>query len=506
MLNRLWCVILISCLGCLQLSAEFPVALDGSVIANVGSGDFAPFYMMSNRFGILTQPYSVLARISVDKKMDFNRRFSFGFGADFIGGYSSSCGYERYSLKNNDFEMIQRRPAAVRAQQLYAEIKYRSLFLTAGVKEIGSAMLNDRLSSGDITWSANFRPVPGVRAGFHGFEDIPFTNGWVQINGEFFYGRPNDNHWLEDHYNYYNYYVTTGRWINYKRVYFRTNPEKLVSVTVGMQAAAQFGGTQYEYSAGELLEKNKAPLGLKEFVNMLIPHQGEGFWEGNHLGSWDFKSTIQIGNGHQINAYFQWPWEDGSGIGKMNGFDGLWGIEYHNSRRGIITGAVVEYLDFTNQSGPLHWDPDDFPGTTITDWATGSDDYYNHYFYNGYACFGISQGSPFMTSPIYNRDGYMRFVDNKVRGFHVAVEGVVSDRLNYRAMFSYRQAWGSGYIPRVNKAHDTSAMIEGEWYVPYADGLSLKGAVAVDRGDIFGNNFGVSLTFSYRGELRLWKR
>ncbi len=500
-------ICVLTVLSCIQsLRAELPVEVGGSITANVGSGEFAPYYLMSNNFGVFTQPYSALARVSAVKKTDFGERFSFGFGADIIGGYFSSRGYERFSTEADIMVMIQRRPSAVRLQQLYGEIKYRALFLTVGAREVGSAMLNDRLSSGDLTWSANSRPMPGARMGFHGFENIPFTNGWVQVNGELFYGRPADNHWLEDHYNYGNYYVTTGRWVNYKRIYFRTNPQQLFYVTVGMQAAAQFGGTQREYVDGKMIEKTKASLGIKDFIDMLIPRQGDDFWVGNHLGSWDFKSTFRLDGHSEVMAYFQWPWEDGSGIGKMNGFDGLWGVEYHRSERGPVTGAVVEYIDFTNQSGPLHWDPDDFPGTTIVDWATGADDYYNHYFYNGYACYGLSQGSPFMTSPIYNRDGYMRFVDTKARGFHVAVEGAVSSLVDYRAMFSYRQVWGSGYIPRIDKVHDASAMVEALWRIPSVSGLSLKGSAAIDRGNIFGNNFGVSLTLAYKGEFLLWKR
>ena len=88
----------------------------------------------------------------------------------------------------------------------------------------------------------------------------------------------------------------------------------------------------------------------------------------------------------------------------------------------------------------------------------------------------------------------------------MAVEGCVARDVDYRAMLSYRQAWGSGYIPRVAKVHDFSAMVEASWLVPTVKGLSLKGSAAVDRGDIFGNNFGVSLTLSYNGEFTLWKR
>lgn len=505
-MRKLTLSLIFSIIGALCLAAEVPVEAEASFMVNAGSGKFAPFYLMSNRYGVLTQPYSVLARVSVRKNLESCGKFSYGFGADFIGGFFSSRSYDRYEVDRQGIVGIDRRPSAARVQQLYGEVKYRSLFLTAGLKEVGSAMLDDRLSSGDLTWSSNSRPMPGVRIGFYGFEDIPFTNGWLQVNGELFFGRPADNHWLEDHYNYRNYYVTTGRWNNYKRIYFRTKPSQPVSVTFGMQAAAQFGGTFRSYNDGVLTETVKADLGFSDFIDMIVPHQGDGYWTGNHLGSWDMKTEIKIGGEHSLSPYFEWPWEDGSGIGKMNGFDGLWGIEYRRSAPGIITGAVLEYLDFTNQSGPLHWDPDDFPGTTLTDWATGSDDYYNHFFYNGYAYFGMSQGSPFMTSPIYNLDGYMRFVDNKVRGFHAAVEGCISPRVYYIAKVSYREAWGSGYVPRMRKVHDTSASIETAWQMPSVNGLTLKGAVAMDRGDIFGNNFGVMVSLVYKGRISKWKR
>ena len=81
----------------------------------------------------------------------------------------------------------------------------------------------------------------------------------------------------------------------------------------------------------------------------------------------------------------------------MNGFDGLWGLEYRSDHSNkLITGAVIEYIDFTNQSGPIHWTPNDRPGTPITSHSSGADDYYNNYIYNGYQSRGLSIGSPFV--------------------------------------------------------------------------------------------------------------
>lgn len=58
----------------LSAKASYPVEYRGEVIANAGSGDFAPYYIASNNFGILTQPYSVLARASARRGMEMEKR------------------------------------------------------------------------------------------------------------------------------------------------------------------------------------------------------------------------------------------------------------------------------------------------------------------------------------------------------------------------------------------------------------------------------------------------
>lgn len=488
---------------CLKASAQTTVEYEEEIWANTGTGTFAPYYMASNRFGTITQKSTIQSRTSIRRKMDMSGRWSFGFSADIILNGSSATDYERYDSDIKEWHSRPLRQSVLWIQQLYGEVRHRSVFLTAGLKEVGSALLNDALSSGDLTWSANARPIPGVRIGFIDFVDIPFTNGWLQINGNIFYGRPTDNGWLKQHYNYYNAFITTGRWVNYKRCYFRTNPAMPLSVTVGMQAAAQFSGYQKYYINGNIEFEEKAPLRVKDFFDMMFPHGSDTFYAGNHLGSWDMTARYSLKSGDIFKAYFQWPWEDGSGIGKLNGFDGLWGIEYQFAKKGPVNGAVIEYIDFTNQSGPLHWAPGDSPGTTIPGQATGADTYYNNYFYNGYTNYGMSQGTPMLKSTLYNTDGYLRYSDTRVRGFHLAVTGSVTKNLDYRAMISYRKSWGDTFIPRINTVHSTSVMAEARYSLRSAPQWSFKAQIAMDRGNMYGNTFGAGISVSYRGSFKL---
>ena len=97
---------------------------------------------------------------------------------------------------------------------------------------------------------------------------------------------------------------------------------------------------------------------------------------------------------------------------------------------------VVEYIDFMNQSGPIHWAPGDFPGTSLVSQATGSDDYYNNKTYNSYANYGLVLGTPVIMSPIYNTDGQILCLNNRMRGFHIGAEGSISPKVDYRVLLN----------------------------------------------------------------------
>ena len=184
-------------------------------VLNAGNSELAPYYIASdNCLGGITQQYSALVMAGAAKMWSKYRRFSWYAGLDIWGGYTSSAGYERYK-GNGQFEVQKQHPARAWIHQAYLGAKYRSIFATAGQKFKESPIVNGELSSGDLVWSMNARPPVGLRAGFIDFQDIPFTKGWVQLNGEFGYFRQFDDKWLENHYNYYNHFITTGTWLHY---------------------------------------------------------------------------------------------------------------------------------------------------------------------------------------------------------------------------------------------------------------------------------------------------
>lgn len=500
--------------ACMAAGAVAGAPVDGSYTATVtgavGGSDFAPYYVAANRHGQLTQNADVLVRAGAVIASAPTDKFSYEFGADLVGGYASSADYLRWvpETGGNPGHGVAnpQHPSRLWVQQLYGRIDFRGVFLTAGLREHASALLNHRLSSGDLVESGNSRPIPEVRAGFNDFQDIPLTNGWVQIQGELSYGKLTDNGWMKHHFNYYTGHLNLGALYTYKRCYFRTKPSQPFSVTVGMQVGAFFGGETTWYTKGEAVQHRKHSKGIGQFFKMLLPTDGgKDYYSGSSLGSWDLMGRYRFVNGSTLKAYMQKPFEDGSGIGFLNGFDGVWGLEYRASSPGIVSGVVVEYLDFTNQSGPIHWDPDDETGTDITNRAEGNDNYYNNYEYNSYAYYGMAIGTPFLPSPIYNTDGYLQFANTRVRGFHIGVEGTVTENVCYRVLGGYRKGWGTARVPLAKPVGDTSLMVEGTYTMPSVSGLKISAQLAMDCGKMFGNKFGAAVSVSYTGNFHFGK-
>ena len=485
----------------------FDIEYEASLTANVSIGTFAPYMLGSWNYGRINSASGIWQDGRIEKKMTLDRRFSWGAGVEYIAGYGTAADYDRY----NDGEWTRKsvRQAPVRLHQIYGEVKYRGVYLLAGMKERHSLIVDDELSSGDLTRSNNACPIPGVAAGFVDFQNIPFTNGWVQIEGEVMYGRFMDKNFRENTFSHYTGLLSYNNEYIYRRCYFRTKPSQPFCVTVGMQAAGEFGGVAYQYQKGSITRTENRGFKIKDIFNMFIPREGtgEGFYQGNSLGSWDFKARYAFSGGSQLSAYFEWPWEDGSGIGKMNGWDGLWGLQYNFAKAGAVSKIVVEYFDFTNQSGPVHWAPSDDPGTTITSRATGGDDYYNNGFYGPYSNYGMSIGSPFVVSPLYNLDGYPGYAHNRARGFHGAVCGDFGSKWHYKAKVSWQEAGGMGRYPAPRKLHDTSAMAAVKWTpAGRLKGLAVRLEAAFDTGNLRGDNFGALIGVSYTGTFKAGKR
>lgn len=504
---RLALVSLLILSGGLRTFADVEVEYHASVAAQASSKKFAPYMLGSWNQGRFVEGNGIWQEAGISKDLDLSKRFSWSVGLDYIAGVSSKAYYSRWIETEKEWSRHSAHIPDVRLQQLFAQIKFRAVYLTLGMKYSHSCIVDDCLSSGDLIRSNNAMPIPGIAGGFVDFQNIPFTNGWVQIDGEVMYGKMMDSRFKRAEFNYNYGDLSQNIWYNYKRCYFRTNPEKNFYVTVGMQAAGLFAGTMYKYIDGGIYNTMHRGFRIKDVLQMLFPREGgENYYTGSHLGSWDFKADYKFRNGSKLSAYFEWPWEDGSGIGRMNGWDGLWGLQYNFAQKGIVSKVLFEYLDFTNQSGPIHYDPEDNPLNPITGHSQGADDYYNNAYYGAYSNYGMSIGTPFLLSPIYNSNGDLSFMHNRARGFQVAVEGNPVDWIEYRVKAGYELAGGKGPMPAYRKLNATSGMLMVNTRpLRKLPQLEFGVRMAFDLGNLRGNNFGTQLQVAYRGLYNLKK-
>ncbi len=478
-----------------QDSLSTSVTYDVTAETAVGTGDFTAYQLVTNRHHVLsTRPNTAYLRGAVNASHQLSRALSLNASVDLVGSVHADH--------------------KVYLQQCYANMQYNKFFVEIGSREIGAVLRDDVLSSGAFAKGTNAKPIPQAHFGTSDFWTVPYTKGWLQIHFDFGYGKFMDSNYHEDLFNHtqgVNGKYSTGAWYHQKHLYFRSNPEKRFFAIVGIEHVAQFAGNSYERRGNGIYAKEKS-ANLKAFWDIILPRGDKNYFEndamedwvfGNHLGTMTVQLGWNIDCHHTVQAYLDNPFEDGSGIRKGNGWDGLWGLQYTNRTQGrqYVHGAVVEYFQTTNQSGPLHWDSGDYPEpirSQITELVVGNDEYYNHSYYGGYVHYGMTPGNALIASPIYNKDGYSAFRYNRVKAWHAAVNGDVTNCVSYLVKGSYRETLGTYNLPVYPKRHSFDAMLQGI----YRRGpWQVSAAYAFDLGNIYGDCHTFNLKIGYHGKI-----
>ena len=462
----------------------------------VGTGDYTAYQLVTNRHHVLSvRPNTACLRgaVSIEQPL----------ASDLL---LSGC-IDAVASVHADH------PAYL--QQCYANLSYKCLFLEIGAREEPPVLRDDQLSSGAFAKGSNAKPIPQAHLGTNGFIDVPFTRGWLQANFDGGYGIFVDGDYRERAFHQaerVNSKYATGIWYHQKHLYFRTNPAKRFFVTAGIEHVVQFSGSKHTLGEDGTLDVIEKPADLKTFWNVILPLGDKHYYEhgamedwvyGNHIGTMTVQVGWNIDSRHRLQAYIDDPFEDGSGMRKGNGWDGLWGLQYESRKAGrqLVRRAVAEYLQTTNQSGPLHWDRGDYPEPArnqITELVTGKDNYYNHTFYGSYSHYGMAVGTALLASPVYNADGRTEFSDNRVKAWHLGVSGEITDRVSYLVKGSYREGWGTYDVPLPAKHHSFDAMLKGT----YSRGPWLFGAsYAFDKGNIYGDCSSFNFNVAYHGKI-----
>ena len=328
------------------------------------TGDNTPLWQVSNQQGLTSLDNNTYIRGGISYKHQLGK-WKFEEALDLV----AAAGFSTTSFI---------------VQQAYVDIRYKWFGFFAGSREQNSPLLNQELSSGGMTWSGNARPIPQVQIGIPEYVQLLPRLG---LKGEISYGWFTDNKYQREQVGE-KYWYTKSIKYHHKSGFLRIGvPQGKWQLDLGMSLDVQFGGYK---SAG--IDAGDLGNSWKDYFKVFIPTHGDDSspegeqiaYQGNFMGSEHIRMTYRH-NDFSISAYMENYYDDFSGMGKLNGFDGLWGVEYKSNHKQAISGFVLEYYQTTNQSGPMHGL--DFSEVKKTG---GADDYYNNDWYPGWVHWGMS--------------------------------------------------------------------------------------------------------------------
>ena len=92
----------------------------------------------------------------------------------------------------------------------------------------------------------------------------------------------------------------------------------------------------------------------------------------------------------------------------------------------------------------------------------------------------------------------MTYGNNRVKAWHVGINGELTDQLSYMIKGSYREGWGTYYVPLVPKRHSFDAMLQG---IYQTGAWQFAAAFAFDKGNIYGDCSTFNLKINYHGKI-----
>lgn len=436
------------------------IRYDLSLSGLASSGRYSPFWLQSNQYGkISADPFSTNLMGGISKEYgNKNKLFDYGFKADLLVQLDKK--------------------STIYFHELYAKARFSVFDMAIGAREEHYGNQDSTLSAGGFLFSKNARPIPKIFAGIEHFTAIPFTFSFIEIKGGLSHG------WFTD-----NIY-TTGSFLLHNFLYGRIGGKLPVHIQYGLDHVAEWGGYGAAYG--------QQPSSLKDFINVLKGHSGGSSGEainalGNHIISQSIRLDADISD-FKLAAYWQNISEDGPirMIGNtMNAPDGLGGFSIRNKNFPFIKGILYEYLQTTDQSGPYH----DKDGMVYG----GSDSYFQNYVYNnGWSYYSRIIGTPFISSAVYNKNGEVYTLNNRVIVHHFGVEGSICE-YNYKAMASFSKNYGTYGVPKY--AQNTSTLLEINKQFPQFQNIEISCSLGADFGQLYGNSTGLLISVRKRGSL-----
>jgi hypothetical protein len=365
-----------------------------------------PFWMSHNQRGRISDSTNVASWVSGKGIYEFNedRHLEFGAGVLYQDGISDE----------------------VFLDELYASYKNSWLEVVAGRKQHTELYNGLSAVNGNILWTLNARPLPGLQVG--------------TTRPIFFSAR---SRWGCEAY-FSEYFMEKDRSVSHARLHNKSlyliyNNRRDLEIKIGIQHFAQWGGTSGDPYYG------KQPDGILDYLRIIAGHGGgekslvsdQENALGNHLESYEIRLSKTFGK-VRLEFLYSHMFEDGSGMMYYNYLDGSYGLfADFNNKTGRINSLMYEFY-YTNG----HY-------TSNSSWVLTYDNYFNNGVYtSGWTYEDRVIGLPFITTDFYDDKLYPggnKIDNNRIIVHHFGVEGRAFNKLPYKCLLSYRQNYGGDY-------------------------------------------------------------
>ncbi|WP_119080295.1 capsule assembly Wzi family protein [Chitinophaga alhagiae] len=443
--------------------------LQAGTTGTVATQEYLPLWLTVKRFGTISDRKSDLSTY-----LRLRNAHRFGQEEDFYLRYGISL------YNNNHFR-------DVFFEEAFARVGYRKWEIRGGRYEEMLGEADQELSSGAWGISGNALPIPKIGIALTEYADVPFTNGWLQVKGQFSHGWMGKEQYIRNAY------------LHEKTLYLRIGKERL-KVYGGIQHFAVWGGNRSDLP--------KIKNSFSDYLNIVIGKEGDDGTvineeiapnrPGDHRGvleggvSWENEAL-------QFMLYNQSMFETGQNISIKN-TDRLLGLSYRNKNEdGALRGLTLEFINTKKMNS---WDP-----------LRVRESYYNNGIYlTGWEYQGRIIGTPLF---INRQRGQHYFSDirpydwsqpkdsisgrgwniisNRVTGLHLGGRYRIGTAIQGRTLITYTKNFGNYQNTATFNGGLTQwyTLQEIQWNTPLT-GFSVTGGLAADWGKL-GNNTGFML-------------
>ncbi len=438
-------------------------------------------------------------------------------------------------------------------QEFYVDAKFFNIIdINIGKEEYSPVSIDDDITVGGFMRNNNSRPMPRIQIGFWDYVPLGFLNKVVEIKGGISHGLLND-----DRSSYGVQPCAKNVQVHEKWAYIRLGRKYKIQPYMGLFHGALLGGERYD---GEKIPidywatffgKGSSSVGYETEANNAV---------GAHDGFWDFGISAKLKQA-DIHVYLQKPFADKTGLMlyDLRNKDFIIGSIVDLAQNSILEKISLEVIKTDVQSGRGLADVIDENGAIIFlrkmeeseyddlikrvfgedvsgyDYKStqayfikhqnygyeynGRDNYNNNgMYYNGWTYNGMNMGLPLYHTyklarayaPDWNANNIETFVNNRVVGFHLGLEGRLKEIMSYLIKITYTKNYGSYnelFLNRYSWTYDEENIYKGgkneiytylnfDYKFKKYSALGLNLSISYDFGELY-HSFGTSFGIKY---------